>query len=103
MKPEIKTGTWPNGQKRCTIPYVNGQRYGLEAWWYDNGQKWSEIPYTNGQAHGLMIWWRSNGYLRFIEKRHQGQKVWEISFPFQEQIPEDAEVELFFHETLELI
>ena len=96
--------TWwhENGQKWHEIPFVNGQQYGLETWWYESGQKWSETPYVNGQEHGLVIGWNINGSLRYVEKMHQDQLVWEINFPSQEQISENAEVELFFHETPEL-
>ena len=123
MKPTIKTDTWPNGQKKYEAPYVNGQRHGLSTWWHENGQKWREIPYINNQRHGIANWWHKNGHkrceipyvngqvhgvvtwrhsngsLKYFEKWHQGQWAWEMSFSSQEQIPEDAEVELFFHET----
>ena len=102
MKTEIRTYTYPHGQKWREIPYVHGQRNGLEAWWYSNGKKRREIPYVNGQLHGLETWWFSDGSLYFVTKRHQGQLVWEISFSSKGEIPEDAEVELFFHETPEL-
>ena len=102
MKIKIETETFFNGQKWREIPYVNGQRHGLAIWWHENGQKKLEIPYVNGQAHGLVTWWFSDGSLRYVEKMHQDQKVWGIYFIYQEQIPEDAEVELFFHETPEL-
>ena len=119
MKPEIKTSTWLNGQKMHETPYIHGQRHGLATWWYDNGQKWHEIPYIHGQRHGLATWWHDNGQkwfetpyvngrkhglctgwlsnsvLRYMEKWHQGQRVWGIGFIYQKQIPEDAEVELF--------
>ena len=127
MKPEIKTSTWPNGQKsleipyvngqrhgfatywnengqkRYEIPYVNGQQYGLATGWHTNGQKRYEIPYINGQRHGLITEWFSDGLLRYVEKMHQNQMVWRILFPSQEQILENAEVELFFHEIPYLI
>ena len=127
MKPEIKTSTWPNGQKsvetpyvngkkhglvtgwyengqkQYEIPYVNGQQHGIETWWYSHGQKWHEIPYVNGQLHGFETWWFSGGSLSTARKRHQDQLVWEINLYSKEQIPEDAEVELFFHETPEVI
>ena len=128
MKTEIKveTDTWLNGQKQHETPYVNGQRHGLATWWHDNGQKLSEIPYVNGQMHGLAIWlypngqkmyetpytngqihglctgWLSDSVLRYVQKWHQDQKVWEMNLYSKEQISEDAEVELFFHETPEL-
>ena len=127
MKPEIKVATYPNGQKQRETLYVNGQRHGLETWWYENGQKMSEILYANGQRHGLAIWlypngqkwhetpytngqkhglitsWHFNGSLSWIRKWHQDQLVWDISFTSQEQIFENAELELFFHEPPYLI
>ena len=129
MKLEIKveTDTWSNGQKQHETPYVNGQRHGRATWWHESGQKWTEtpyvngqehgietywypngqksheIPYVNGQVHGLYTEWFSDGSLRYVEKMHQDQLVWEINLYSKEQIPEDAEVELFFHETPEVI
>ena len=126
MKTEIRveTDTYPNGQKWHEIPYVNGQEHGLATWWHDNGQKGSEITYVNGQEHGLATWWNENGQKRSeityvngqvhglatwwfsdgslstARKWHQDQLVWEINFPFQKQILENAKVELFFHETI---
>ena len=103
MKPKIETDTWTNGQKQHEIPHINNQRHGLATWWYDNGQKWTKTHYVNGQLHGLETGWFSDGSLSWIRKWHQDQLVWEISFPLKEHISEDVEVELFFHETTELI
>ena len=127
MKTKVETVTYPNGQNICEIPYVNGQRHGLETWWHPNGKKWHEIPYVNGQRHGIEIWWHENGQkwreipyvngqihglvtgwlsdssLSWIRKWHQDQLVWEINFPSQEQIFENAEVELFMYETNNII
>ena len=92
MKPEFKPVTYPNGQKRYETPYVNGQINGFAIWWH-----------INGQRHGLVAGWFSDGSLSWIRKWHQDQRVWGMNFTSQEQIPEDAEVELFFHETPELL
>ena len=102
MKTEIEIDTWTNGKKRREIPYVNGQRHGLATLWYLNGQKNLETPYVNGQKRGLDTGWFSDGSLGYVEKWHQDQKVWSMNFPFKGEIPENAEVELFFHETPEL-
>ena len=101
MKTEIKTGTWLNGQKWHEIPYVNGKRHGLAIWWHDNGNKWQIMPYTKGQIHGLVTVQHLCGSLLWIRKFHQNQWVWEMRFPSKKQIPENAEVELFFHKTSE--
>ena len=103
QKHGISTWWYENGQKQCEIPYINGQVHGLEIWLNENGQKRCEIPYVNGQKHGLAIWWHLYGSLGFVRKWHQSQEVWRIQFPSQEQISEDVELELFFHETPELI
>ena len=70
----------------------------IETETFFNGQKWREIPYVNGQRHGIEIYWHFDGLLGFVTKWNQDQKVWEMNFSSQEQIPEDVEVELFFHE-----
>ena len=44
-----------------------------------------------------------DGFLWILIKIHQGQRVWGINFASKEQIPGDSEVELFFHETPEVI
>ena len=126
MKTKVETNTYPNGQKRYEIPYVNGQEHGLFTSWYPNGQKWHEIPFFNGKRHGIEIYWysdgqkmyeipcvngqvhgvvtwrHSDGSLSNVQKWNQGQKVWKMNLYSKEQIFEDAEVELFFHETPEL-
>ena len=99
----IATGWYSNGQKGYETPYINGQLHGLATWWYDNGQKMYETPYVHGQEHGLSTWWFSDGSLRYVEKWHQNQFTWGINFPSQGQIPEDTKLELFFHETPEVI
>ena len=123
----ISIGWNENGQKMHEIPYVNGQKYGLAIWWYENGKKKREIPYVKGKKHGLATWWNENGQkwyetpyvngqvhgfvagrfsdgsLSNVQKWHQDQLTWGIRFPPQGQIFENAEVELFFHETPELI
>ena len=101
MKTKIKTDTYLNKQKRYEIPFVNGQVHGIATGWYSSGQKWREIPHINGQLHGLETLWHSDGSLSTVQKWNQDQKVWEISFSSKGEIPEDAEVELFFHETSE--
>ena len=73
----------------------------IETETFFNGQKWCETPYVNGQRHGLEIWWYPDGSFFFVTKWHQDQKVWEMNFSSQEQIFENAELELFFHETPE--
>ena len=103
VKNYMNTSYYPNKQKAREIPYVNEQRHGVAIWWHSNGNKWQIMPYTKGQIHGLVTVQHLCGSLSWIQKWHQNQWVWEMHFPSKKQIPEDVEVELFFHATPELI
>ena len=36
MKTEIKTDTWPNGQKMYETPYIKGQIHSLVIGWFSD-------------------------------------------------------------------
>lgn len=78
------TNFYPNGDPRCTTPYVKGQIEGIrrtflmggmpasqEEWSqgkqdgltliFQNGEKIAEVPYKNGQKHGTERRYRENG------------------------------------------
>ncbi len=82
---EIKVTRYAGGNLKSKIPYVNGQKHGIQQWWRedgqkmwqeiwangkqhgvgsewnDNGQKWSQEIWRDGKEHGVWTWWREDG------------------------------------------
>ena len=50
---EVKKKYWDNGKLKSETHYKNGQKDGLETWWYESGEKESEIHFKNGKPEGL--------------------------------------------------
>jgi antitoxin component YwqK of YwqJK toxin-antitoxin module len=95
---EVKweVGYRDNGQKFWETPYVNGERHGIETWWYENGKKWIESPHVNGDLHGIETCWHEDGSLWFVAKWNQGQLV--VGFEFKiSEVPEGKvpEIDIF--------
>ena len=83
----IETWWREDGNKELERPWVNGQRHGIETWWRKDGNKELECPWVNAQKHGIETWWNSNGSLLFVGKWNQGQLV--VGFEFNEsEVPE---------------
>jgi antitoxin component YwqK of YwqJK toxin-antitoxin module len=93
MSKEVKWNRahYKNGQLSEETPYVNGQRHGIEKWWYSDGQLMWETPFVHDQRHGTRKIWNRDGKLWSIEKWHRGQRVIRIEF---DNVPSDAAMEL---------
>lgn len=74
------TGRWteyyPDGSKRITAGYSNGELHGKIREWYENGSPYSELEFKDGKKHGLWTSWYKDG-AKFNEVRYEDDKeVW---------------------------
>ena len=42
-------------------PYANGEKHGMEEFYYPDGSLWSQIPHMNGRRHGLLEIYEEDG------------------------------------------
>lgn len=61
---------WPDGKRRCEIPYVEGVQEGTARDWYASGRLAVETEYRNGCLHGKQREWDEEGRLR-LEKVYE--------------------------------
>lgn len=52
---------YPNGQKRCEGPFLDGKKNGKWTYWYDDGSKEMEGEYKDGNLNGEWIYWDKKG------------------------------------------
>jgi len=94
---------YPNGNKKASSTYINGDRIKEIEWyengkeklkreytrsysdwkestWYENGNKEKETEIKNGVEHGKEIWWYENGQKQsecnYFEGNYHGQCTW---------------------------
>ena len=95
----LKEGWYPaaqrsNGQQKYKFNYVNGQKHGVQEYWYPSridrldptavvrgGQQRHKMNYVNGQLHGVQESWDENGRQvykgNFVNgKQHGLQERW---------------------------
>jgi len=48
-------------QTKSRIPYVNGQKHGVERAWYENGHLMMEHTFVDGKRHGRWRWFFPDG------------------------------------------
>ena len=53
--------TYPNGQKKREVSFVNGLSEGVATGWHENGQKEKEITFVNGLQEGVDTKWYESG------------------------------------------
>ena len=70
----------PNGQKWNEITYKDGNKHGLETYWYENGQKQSEHTFKEHKEHGPGAAWYENGQTagewNFNDGRKDGREIY---------------------------
>jgi len=76
-----------SGQLKCKENFVNGQKHGIQEWWYpsqadpsdpwqatDAAQQQYRYNYVNGQQHGIQEGWYQNGQQRYKYNFVNGQQ-----------------------------
>ncbi len=90
---KVKITHHSNGKAESKTAYINGERHGMESFWYESGAKWYETMWMDGEKHGMSIEWYEDGS-KWSEvmwrdgKLHgmmsmwdeSGQKEWEIHY-----------------------
>ncbi len=58
---EIEVTRYGGGNLKSKIPYVNGEKHGVEERRNEDGTKWYEEMWKEGESHGLRTGWGYNG------------------------------------------
>ncbi len=66
---------YPNGNKKLTGQYRNGERHGVWTSWYKDGSIKSELRFRNGKRHGFYKTWYRNGKIRYEGQYHHGERT----------------------------
>lgn len=77
---EQKLVRYPNGKKKMTGKYKDGERHGVWSSWYRDGSLQSEMRYKDGKRHGFYKTWYPNGNLRYEGRYHHGERSGEWKF-----------------------
>ncbi|MEK9773814.1 MAG: hypothetical protein VW576_09655, partial [Opitutae bacterium] len=64
-----------NGSPRAEAHFLEGQKDGMERFWYPNGQLKEEGQWFNNRANGLMRQWDENGKLSKAVRYKNGDLI----------------------------
>lgn len=67
---------YTGGCLKYEVAYHQGQKHGTEKWWWANGQLESKVEWCRGQLHGVSKCWHKDGRPQKDERFVHNKKVY---------------------------